>query len=51
MTKLKEQEEILVQEVPEGNEEEEELQECSDHHPSSYEKGKPGSILSPPNFL
>jgi hypothetical protein len=35
-----------VQEVLEGEEQKEELQECPDHHPRSFEKGKPQSILS-----
>ena len=30
---------------------EEELPECPDHHPSSFLKGKPRSILSLPMFL
>ena len=34
--------EVPAQEV----QEEEELQECPDHHPSSFERGKPWSILS-----
>jgi hypothetical protein len=37
-------------EVSEGENQEEELQECLDHHPNSFEKGKLGSILSLPNF-
>jgi len=45
-----EQEETPVQGLPEGHELEEELQECPDHSPSSFEKGKPQSILSHPNF-
>jgi hypothetical protein len=39
-----------VQELPEGHEPEEELQVCPDHRPSSFEKGKPRTILSLPNF-
>jgi hypothetical protein len=35
-----------AQEVPEEEESGEELPECVDHHPSSFEKGKPRSILS-----
>jgi len=36
------------QELPEGPEPEGELQECLDHRPSTFEKGKPWSILSLP---
>jgi hypothetical protein len=32
--------------VPEEEEVGEELPECVDHHPSSFERGKPRSILS-----
>jgi hypothetical protein len=32
--------------VPEVEEQEEDLPECVDHHPSSFERGKPRSILS-----
>jgi len=41
-----EEQETLVQGLPE----EEELQECPDHRPSFFEKGKPRSILSFLNF-
>jgi hypothetical protein len=40
------QQEPQAQEVPEEEESGEELPECVDHHPSSFEKGKPRSILS-----
>jgi hypothetical protein len=41
----KEQLEVQLQEVPEVDEEDvEELHECSDHRPSSFERGKPRSI-------
>jgi hypothetical protein len=40
-----EQLEVQPQEVPEADEEDvEELLECPDHHPSSFERGKPQSI-------
>jgi hypothetical protein len=40
-----EQLEVQEQEVPEASEEvSENLQECPDHHPSSFERGKPRSI-------
>jgi len=41
-----EQEETQEQELPGGPEPEAELQECPDHRPSTFEKGKPRSILS-----
>jgi hypothetical protein len=48
---LKEPEEQLEaqeQEVPEADEEVgEDLPECPDHHPSSFERGQPRSIFSP----
>jgi len=34
------------QELPRGPEPEGELQECPDHRPSTFEKGKPRNILS-----
>jgi hypothetical protein len=41
----KEQLEVQSQEVPEADEEDiEELLECPDHRPSSFERGKPRSI-------
>jgi hypothetical protein len=40
------QQEPQAPEVPEEEESGEELPECVDHHPSSFEKGKPRSILS-----
>jgi hypothetical protein len=40
------QQEPPAQEVPEEEEPGEELPECVDHHPSSFERGKPRSILS-----
>jgi hypothetical protein len=40
------QQEPLAQEVPEEEEQGEELPECVDHQPSSFERGKPRSILS-----
>ena len=43
-----EPEEIQEQEPPEAQEPGEELQECPDHRPSTFEKGKPRSILSLP---
>ena len=48
MTKLEEPEAAVVQEVNEVDKLEEELQECLDHRPSSFEKGKPRSILCLP---
>jgi hypothetical protein len=50
VTEPEEEEETQVLEVPEGENEEEELQECLDHRPSSFEKDKPWSILSLPYF-
>jgi len=41
-------EETQEQEPMEAPEPEEELQECPDHRPSTFEKGKPRSILSLP---
>jgi hypothetical protein len=38
--------EIQAQEVPEVDEQEEDLPECVDHQPNSLERGKPRSILS-----
>ena len=43
-----EQEEAQEQELPGGPEPEVELQECLDHRPNTFEKGKPRSILSLP---
>jgi hypothetical protein len=40
------QQEPQAQEVPEEEELGEELPECVDHHPSSFERGKSRSILS-----
>ena len=40
--------EIQDQEPPEAQEPGEELQEYPDHRPSTFEKGKPRSILSLP---
>jgi hypothetical protein len=40
--------ELQAQEVPEEEEQGEDLPECVDHQPSSFERGKPQSIL---NFL
>jgi hypothetical protein len=40
------QQEPQVQEVSEEEEQGEELPECADHQPSSFERGKPQSILS-----
>jgi hypothetical protein len=38
---------VQPQEVPEADEEDvEELPECPDHRPSSFERGKPQSIFS-----
>jgi hypothetical protein len=37
---------VPAQEVQAYEEASEELQECPVHHPSSFEKGKPRSILS-----
>jgi hypothetical protein len=43
-----EQLEAQEQEVPEADEEVgEDLPECPDHHPSSFERGQPRSIFSP----
>jgi len=36
------------QELPGGPEPEGDLQECPDHRPSTFERGKPRSILSLP---
>jgi len=44
----KEQEETQEQKLLGGPEHGEELQECPDHKPSTFEKGKPQSILSLP---
>jgi hypothetical protein len=41
-----EPQEIQAQEVPEAEEQGENLPECVDHQPSSFEKGKPQSIIS-----
>jgi hypothetical protein len=38
--------ELQAQEVPELEELGEDLPECVDHQPSSFEKGKPRSIMS-----
>jgi hypothetical protein len=38
--------EAQAQEVPEVDEQEEDLPECVDHQPSSFKRGKPRSILS-----
>jgi hypothetical protein len=39
---------VQEQEVPEAKEEvSEDLPECPDHRPSSFERGKPRSIFSP----
>jgi hypothetical protein len=43
----KEVQEVLAQE----DVEEEELQKCPDHRPSSFEKGKPRSIISLPLYF
>jgi hypothetical protein len=44
-----EQLEVQPQEVTEADEEDvEELPECPDHRPSSFERGKPRSIFLPP---
>ena len=43
-----EPEELQEQEPPEAQEPGEELQECPDHRPSTFEKGKFRSILSLP---
>jgi hypothetical protein len=37
--------ELQAQEVPEEEEQGEDLPECVDHQPSSFERGKPRSIL------
>jgi hypothetical protein len=39
--------EIQAQEVPEAEEQGEDLPECVDHQPSSFEQGKPRSISLP----
>ena len=45
------QQEIPQAAAPEGEEQTpEELPECPDHHPTSFLKGKPQSILSLPVF-
>ena len=38
--------EVQAPEVPEEEEQGEDLPECVDHQPSSFERGKPRSILS-----
>jgi hypothetical protein len=38
--------EIQAQEVPEEEDQGEDLPECMDHQPSLFERGKPRSILS-----
>jgi hypothetical protein len=38
--------ELQAQEVPEEEEQGEELPECVDHQPSLFERGKPRSILN-----
>jgi hypothetical protein len=38
--------ELQAQEVPEKEEQGEDLPECVDHQPSSFERGKPGNILN-----
>ena len=43
-----EEQETQEQELPGGPKAEGELQECPDHKPSTFEKGKPQSILSLP---
>ena len=48
MTEPEEQEVTEVQKVTKVEEQEEELQECPDHYPSPFEKGKPQNILSLP---
>ena len=45
---LEEPEEVQEQEPLGGPEPGEELQECPDHKPITFEKGKPRSILSLP---
>jgi hypothetical protein len=40
------QQELQAQEVPEEEEQGEELPEYVDHQPSSFERGKPQSILN-----
>jgi hypothetical protein len=40
------QQEPQAQEVPKEEKQGEELPECVDHQPSSFERGKPRSILS-----
>jgi hypothetical protein len=39
------QQEVLAPKVQEAEEQGEELPECIDHRPSSFERGKPRSIL------
>jgi hypothetical protein len=39
--------ELQAQEVLEEEEQGEEMPECVDHQPSSFERGKPRSILNP----
>jgi hypothetical protein len=41
-----EPQEVQAQEVPEAEEQGEDLPECMDHQPSSFEKDKPQSIIS-----
>jgi hypothetical protein len=42
------QQELQTQEVPEEDEQGEELPECVDHQPSSFERGKPRSTCDIP---
>jgi len=39
-----EQKETPVQGLPEGHEPKEELQECPDHRPRTFDRGKPGAF-------
>jgi len=43
-----EEEETQKQELPGGPKPEGDLQECPDHRPSTFKRGKPRSILSLP---
>ena len=43
--------EIQAQEVLEEEEQGEDLPECVDHQPSSFERGKPRSIISLPILI
>jgi hypothetical protein len=47
VVELEDLEEKISQEVPRDEEQDVELPECTDHQPSSFEKGKPRGISLP----